>query len=427
MNPSQLVSEHPYDPILELRVLRFASIGAMLFLLTFTLLPLLDNITGWMGLSQSRSFSFPVRMLLMTVMAIVVMRSSHTSSLLLLCFLAALFLPILLRLIVEPAYAFAKVDFNRAAKTGYGVILTAGFYDLARHHRAAVKSAVYGLALAAAVYAAFVFIGTVFEVGLMNYGGIASSGFLIAGNDLSLVLAICGPIVLDLLSHSRQRQFLRLMFVLFYSYVLFSMFTKSGLLGIAVLWLVYWRRLERRTRIVTGIAFSILVVLAINFLLSGLVQSFLNLYGGVISRYGILGLLFRGRDLIVREWMALNQVLSPGVLDWLFGVGFGEFGTAYASVAENWGTSFKNAEMDPIDLLYAHGILGSIVTLSFYAVWTNRSFGKSSSNLGVNTSGPILIWWIHSIFAGHAISSPIVMTHMAAIFAVGASARKHRK
>ena len=130
-------------------------------------------------------------------------------------------------------------------------------------------------------------------------------------------------------------------------------------------------------------------------------------------------MLLRGRYEIFAVWHQL--VADFSWFDWLFGRGFGRFAEEYVSASTYWVYDRKTAELDPIDLLFSNGIVGLVAVFSFYVSRTRRAWRRLRDGTDLRLS--IAMFWVHSLFAGHAMSSPIVGTNIAGVLALGRAER----
>jgi hypothetical protein len=203
---------------------------------------------------------------------------------------------------------------------------------------------------------------------------------------------------------------------------LFLLFTKSGMLGILVLAYLAYRGSSRHMKVVLLAAALMIVGFVVSMIVSkrGILYEFYSAYLFLFREYGIAGVFFSGRNDLANYFAQIVRETSE--IGLLFGPGFTWFSSRYAELSTYWAYELKNAEMDLFDLFFSHGIIGLAVILWIYIKYSKHAFMKLK--IGVDLRFSLIIFWIHSIFAGHAISTPIVGTYIAAILGLGYYSRR---
>lgn len=408
-----MVQDGFYPPLI-----RFRNKETAFFLIFIIALPLLDNMSGAGVSIGGFSISFVVRIVSLVIFTLYSFYRGAGKTAVLFFLFFILLLPIFLNSIFYYDYLFLKKDFERSVKTAYGIFVTEGLLFLLISKKINSRSIENVAYVSALVYCGVILVSQVLGIGLSAYGDGGSTGFVQAGNDLSLSLALMVPFVYRRTVDTKFSRLIKIFIVFLYAVAMISLFTKSGLLGAGILFLLIFRDLSKGVKIgifigsCLAVFFFIQIVVKNSIFLRRLIDIYVLLY----EQHGFMGLFFRGRQDIFNHLEKLIGQLSAGQI--LLGYGFGNFASAYGSLTSYWKVSFKEAEMDPIDLFFSQGAIGLTVIFSYYIYRSKCAFRKTRS--GVDLRPSILIFWIHSIFAGHAMSTPIVGTFIAIVLAIGA-------
>jgi hypothetical protein len=384
----------------------------------FFLLPVLDNLSGaglgFLGLTAS----FLLRMLVLVFFFFVASEFHYSAVPKLLGIIVVLLLPIFVRFVIDGEQSHLTGDIIRLLKTLYGIFGMYTVYALLRRGELDEDQLTVAVAVSALVYCAIIGAAFVLNFGFSSYGGgRGTSGFIHAANDVSHSIAISVPFIYWFATRRVRNIVFRAAILGMTAAALLLLFTKSGLLGLAVLvWLIYRGSPKRMRFRLTVLAASVLFyVIASIIAEKGIVYDLVTVYRFLYEEYGLLGLLFRGRQDVFHLFPDLYNGLS--IPELLFGKGFTGFSKEYAELSTYWVRKLKNSEMDLFDLFFSHGIAGTGVILWFYLKYSRYAFLKTAA--GVDLRYSLLIFWIHSMFAGHAMSTPIVGTYIAAILGLG--------
>jgi hypothetical protein len=394
-------------------------------LLFFFLLPVLDNLSGAGAIFYGQSISFFLRLLVMVFFFSVASTHRYASPAKLLAVIAVLALPIAARYIAGHNVDHLFGDLVRLLKTLYGIFGIYCVYALLSQNHVTPEQLATAVVVSVVLYSAVIIAAFALDVGIAATGEGGVTGFVIAGNDVSHSIAISVPFVFWFAANRTSNSLFRVGLPVVVATALFLLFTKSGILGLMVLLLLIFLGSTRYVRV----ALSLLVVGIIGYVAisiiaeQGIVYEFVSIYLRLHEEYGFLGLFFRGRQQIFPLFPKLFGEMSFYELS--FGTGFTAFMERYADLSTYWSSRLKNAEMDLFDLFFSHGFIATGVVLWIYIRHSKYAFFKTKAGIDLRFS--LLIFWIHSIFAGHAISTPIVGTYIAAILGLGYFERHSQK
>lgn len=394
-------------------------------IVSFFLLPILDNLSG-AGVSFSGfSVSLLFRMLVLVFFFFVASKFEYAAAPKLLGIIAVLILPILLRFVVDGESGHLSGDIIRLLKTLYGIFGMYTVYALLKHGELDSEQLISATAVSALVYCSIIVAASLLNFGISAYGGgRGTTGFVLAGNDVSHSIAISVPFVYWYATKRIRHIAFKVAILGLTGAAMFLLFTKSGILGMAVLvWLIF-RGSPRAGRILLMMIGGAVIVYIIGSIAaeSGIVYELVSAYRILHEEFGFLGIFFRGRQDIFNLLPKMYGDLSPGEL--LFGTGITEFSMRYAELSSYWAGKMKNAEMDLFDLFFSHGFIGTAAVLWIYLRYSKYAFLKTKEGIDLRFS--LMIFWIHSVFAGHAMSTPIVGTYIAAILGLGYFSRESR-
>ena len=122
----------------------------------------------------------------------------------------------------------------------------------------------------------------------------------------------------------------------------------------------------------------LILIIILGALVLTMYQTELIETGVIVYRYayqqgGISSLLFRNRDKVLVRFDEIYSQVS--IAQKVFGMGITEWGYLFAEYAqEYWQNRWKIAEMDPIDMLLANGILGFLLLYGYYIVRSRQAF-----------------------------------------------------
>lgn len=382
-------------------------------ILPFIILPVVDNLTGYLAVGK---FSFYFRIIFMAAFFIVALDGGTFSQLFFLLWLSfILLLSLLLPVFSTSGDLYFSSNISSIVKLLYTPVLIFGFIKLGKLY--GNDFVLQGIFIGAYIYILFILVSAVLGTGLSSYASFGVTGFMRAGNDVSHVIAISLPVSFFYMT-KRYPYALSLVLTALGMVALLLLGTKSGILGIiAVFILIISEERKRPLTLMRVILWYLMLVMIWAAVVSvvPLVVAVITQYFNLFEQYGIWGLLLRGRQNIfyygseLIENMSLREIFT--------GMGIGKFGDIYAELSFSyWKKAWKTAEMDMIDIFFSYGIMGLVTVYIFYFRQSVRLLKTRKLFLFV----ALAIYWIHSTFAGHAMGTPIVGTFMAAIFSLSA-------
>ena len=380
-------------------------------ILPFIVLPFVDNLTGYLDVGK---FSFYFRIIFMAAFFIIAVNGGTLSRLIFfLWFVFSLLLSLLLPVFSSSGELYFSTNITSIVKLLYTPILIWGFIELGKEY--GNELVLEGIFIGSYIYIFFILISAVLGIGLTSYASFGVTGFMKAGNDVSHAIAISLPVSFIYMT-KRFPYITALGMTALGMVALLLLGTKSGILGIIAVFVLII--VEDRKRPVTLMRvilwyFFFLLIWGAIILVIPLVRSVITQYVILFEEYGILGVFFRGRQNIFYYGRTLIEDLS--LREIFTGIGIGRYGDIYAELSfDYWKKAWKTAEMDIFDVFLSYGVVGWITVYCFYI---RQSF-KLLKTRKLFLILPLLIYWIHSTFAGHAMGTPIVGTFMAAIFSL---------
>jgi len=382
-------------------------------LLGLIVLPLLDNLSGAASLPVSLVF----RLVILAMAVIPALSERREKTIALLALMLLLFFPLVYREMTGVGESFLFYDTSITVKILYALFLAegliAGLRKKAITREELEKSAFFMVCLYFLPIVLFHLTGT----GLSAYAGGGSTAFVRAANDLSLLIGILAPLIYHFCKKIKNRIVgLTLLFLYLFSLLLLT--TKSGMIASAMIaFMIFVDLIRSRFRwIAVGFVMAGAVIAVPRFLELSMISRIVESYKDIYREYGIWAVLFRGRDIAFLNIPALISKMSNYEL--LFGKGLGRFAEDFGELSYYYYKNpWKSAEVDQIDLFFSYGILGSA---AIYFYYIKRSVSAFLSKSSVNLKYSLILFWIHSIMAGHGITSPIVGTGISIVFALGA-------
>lgn len=384
-------------------------------LLSICLLPFVDNITGASGFEISLYF----RMFLLTLVIIPALTVSYDKTLVLLGLVLVLLFPLVVREMIGIAKPYLYYDFVITVKILYTFLLTEGLIKGLKTNGISRKMLVNTAIIMTFMYSLPIVIFNFLGMGFSAYADRGSSAFVRAANDLSLLIGILAPFVYRACKNIRVR-ILGFGLLILYIVSLLLLTTKSGMIAVfMILFMIFIDLIKSRFKwLILSILLFGSILCALLFMNMSIFSRIFDSYEEIYREYGILAVLFRGRDIAFANIPVLVEKMN--YFELFFGKGMGHYARDFGEISFYYYKKiWKSAEVDQIDIFFSYGMIGSFLIYVYYIRRSLSSF-LAKKNV-VNLKYSLILFWIHSVMAGHAIMSPIVGTGIAIVFALGAT------
>lgn len=248
--------------------------------------------------------------------------------------------------------------------------------------------------------------------GYSEYGGIGSSGFFFAGNEVSSVMLTLFPfILLDVWEKNRKRYPIWVLFMLVLAIIKVTKVAILGVLLISIL-IPYINERDRLYKL-TKFKFKIILVLIIlsPIMIFGIwygIKSIglLDRFETMFSRYDFITFIFSERNLkLETNWMMYLKEYS--LLEYFFG----KSRSLFLMSVKNYPTrayAYGITEIDIFDTLFLQGFWGVIITFIMWLFLIFKSY-KGIFNREQYYAPAIFVMnimlFIVSFFAGHVMNS----------------------
>lgn len=368
----------------------------------------IDSLTGFvqleMGITLKLSLIFKTP--LIALMLTVLMLLNKQAFLLILSILICFLVGPLLQLLILQNLDYFFLDFSFALKLTMPIIVFMYIKELFKNsgtiYQHYCKKA---LIFAGCIVIANLILGIAGK-GYSTYGqndtGVGITGYFYAGNELGGLLIITFCYFL----HSIWNNFRKFYFIAASSFLVLSILvaTKSAVLGALLSGLLipfvnerqYIFRFTKLKLFVISFAFIAGFLFILLFLDVFVESSFFGRLEWAYKKFGLLGLIFSGRqEFIVNSFELYSNTSS--IMEILFGKGV----TGIISVNSKY-----SAEVDPIDTLVWFGITGLFVMLVFafyFIVFSFKKLSKSVYAPGALLANCLLLFL--AFFSGHIWTS----------------------
>lgn len=279
------------------------------------------------------------------------------------------------------------------------------------------------------IYIILVFIPSIFNIGFKSYSHSKEGniGFFISANAVGNTLSLLLPFVIYYLFNLKNKYTIKLLITVGTLYVFLSMGTKVPVLSIiliSILILIYyfikWIKNKEYNKYIATI--GVIVIIGISSLLIIPKTSFYkNLeihrkylgfdhYYEVVTNYNLLDkFVFSERLTFLKH--TYSNYKSSNIFEKLIGIGYVE---KYNTIKENR----KTIEIDYFDVLYRHGIIGTIIFFSIFIYIISINIKYIFNKLDTKKYAyfiSILIILLLSLFSGHILITPCVSIYVALV------------
>jgi len=250
-----------------------------------------------------------------------------------------------------------------------------------------------------------------FGYGRSQYGdGVGGTGYIYAGNELTLLILCCQLVILSILFFGGSNKAVWLLYAVFLAFSVLKS-TKTSMLMMFIIGAVFAllsvfraRELKRLLVLSPVVLMSLLGgwYLAVNY---GLFDRFSYFY----ERLDFWTFIFSGRNILAAD--ALDYIgRNHGLLEWFFGVGVDRLKEVVGG----------QVEIDPIDVFLSFGVMGVVVFYGFFflrflLVFRNL-LGVRRSRIDVLELSTLISLLFVSVFAGHVVNSGIAAVFIAVVF-----------
>jgi len=393
------------------------SVFDIFLILTFILLPVLDQVSGALSVSGP-SLSLYLRLSIMIIAFLFMIKKGISKFIYVYFLIGVLSISALIDYMNTGSTRNLVKNVIIVSKTIYPIIMYYAFKYISENHSEIFRKVIDYMLTGIVIYSLFIITTNVLSVGVTAYSIGGSTGFMAAGNDLSLLIAVSFP--LFFLEFEKRSKIHNLFILIIILGGLSLLLTKSSLMafGFFILLIIkeIYKRIDKGYKILLTLIIIICFVVfiyLINVLLRNL--KIFEIYFNLYSSQGLVWVLFRGRQAIFNNFWDLVEFAQP--IGIVFGMGQELFAKTYAQYSfDFWGANYKIAEMDIFDIFFIFGIFGFFFIFWFYIKNGYKAIKENKYSLIIIAS--IFTFFIHSVFAGHAMSSPIVGTYIAAVFAI---------
>ena len=376
------------------------------------LLPIVDSFTG-VTLQQNTSnisISLYYRMILLLLLFLVTLLYYYKY-----LFNITFFALVLMISSVNVTISFSSIYFIPnillITKTLYAIIAYYGTIALVGRSNKMAAFLGRGIRISAILYLSSIILASIFNYGVKNYG-LGSRGFLYSGNDVALVLLLAYPLIILRYKYLGNLGRIAIIVGLVSTPL---MATKSSIMVFIIALIILleeMRKLGSYKILLNGLLLSAIAAIIV-VIKSDFIAEVVYMYNSILIKDSIVGLLFRGRNDIMELSLKLYQDLS--VFEKIFGIS----PTHYQEILSRRysGYGLLSSEMDAIDILLSYGITGLLAIYGF-SIHIYRIAKKNMKRDNKYLVFIVYGYFIHSIFAGHATTSPIVGLYYGVILGI---------
>lgn len=259
----------------------------------------------------------------------------------------------------------------------------------------------------------FVVLGLILGFGMGSYGeeSFGSKGLFIAANDIGLTMLIANCLASYAFLTTKNIKYLVCLITISLGCLFLG--TVTGVGGTFLIWLFLLNSIlilkfkdykaSHRLKLFAVVITALLIIPLINLYMY--IATY-DLY--MLDKFSSLTeLLFENKARVELTSTANSILAHYTVTDWLLGKG-SLFFTLMGNIQGAYYLSFRAVEQDMYDIIGPYGVLlGSMLILFplYIALKSVYTYFKTKNFLYYWTSLALIIYWAHSMYAGHALTS----------------------
>ena len=326
-------------------------------------------------------------------------------------------------LITFSIYTIITKDFNsiiyelqNTMNAFYFPITFVAIYQMIKEYKIEIN--IKHIATLFSIYLLFVFVPTIFNIGLDSYAisKTGSTGWFNSANSISSILSLLLPFLLVYLKNNKINPVITIIGLIIILYVLFSIGTKVPILCMLIIitlniiyYIIYLFKSKKVKKIITISAlllvslFTIILYIPKTSFYKNIeihmdfleIDSPLEVFS---DTYLLDHFIFSQRLTFLKE--THNNYIKSPIISKIIGIGY----------IENYGTddvNLKTIEMDYFDIFYRHGIIGFILfflPLIYYLKNKKTNITNKYTKLNILTSVSLI--FILAFFSGHIFLAP---------------------